>query len=92
MAQTVVLAVGTAAADSDDIVVAQGETVTVTIHADGGLDIDDPACTIMQDTPTDPVGIYSLTKSEPSRSITSPGTYFVRRPSVKKSIGVITED
>ena len=86
---TAILAPGTTAATSIDILLAANVTETVALYADGAL--PDVRCTILMDTPsaTDtPVG--ALTDEEPVATLTGPGTFRVSRPACLTAVGVCT--
>lgn len=94
MARTTVLATGVTAADSSDIVVAQGQTVTIAIYQDGaGLYPLDVRFTLSQVTPgiVNPVAV--LSSSPRQLLVTGPGTFRVSRPAYTGTpFGVFTEN
>lgn len=93
MAQATVLAAGTTAATSTDIVVAAGATATVGIfHATGGSLPPGVWVSVMQDTPGGDNVIARLTDQDRSTVLAAPGTYRVSRPAYTgDAFGVFTE-
>ena len=79
MAQTTILAAGTSAAVSSDVVVAPGSVVSIGIFAATPIP-PDVVLYVKQDTPiaADNV-IAKLTHTDRAISISSPGTYRVKR-------------
>lgn len=98
MAAVQILAPGTTAANSTDVVVAAGATVTVSLYtAAGGALPSGVTCLI---TKTNPSATYSETgqvlssvpssvtgESRTARALVGPGTYRIERPSL---VGVTT--
>lgn len=78
MAQSTILAAGTSAATSSEIVVAAGATVTVGMFVASGSLPGQPLA-VMQKTPGGTIRVASLTPSRPSIAISAPGTYVVTR-------------
>jgi len=90
MAQATVLASGTTAAQSSDIVVLQGQPVTVGIFSAAPL----PAttrCAISIKGPTGSQVVGWLNGDTVATTITAAGTYFVTRPALTVAAGVFTE-
>ncbi len=93
MAQTTILASGTSAATSSDIVLAQNETRTVGIFSTGSI----PAYfgfDVMIDTPGDDRKVDELSNNRPAVVLSGPGTFRVKRPDISAggvSAGVFTE-
>lgn len=81
MAATQVLAPGTTAVDSADIVVPAGQIHTVGIYTDSvaGLAATQ-GMTVFARTPSQPIPIGQLTGSDPTRGVPGPITVFGRRP------------
>lgn len=90
MAQTTILAAGTSAATSTDILVAAGASVTVGLFSAAAIP-PEVRLQILIDTPSadDVVGV--LTGAEPVMVLSGPGTYRVSRPLIGVSVGVFTE-
>ncbi|SDF69712.1 hypothetical protein SAMN05216571_101259 [Onishia taeanensis] len=92
MAQATVLAAGTAAATSSDIVVAAGESVTVAIFAASGRLPTSVAFAVKQDTPGGDNVVARLTNVDRATVLAGPGTYRVQRPAYAgTAFGVFTE-
>lgn len=90
MAQATVLASGTTAAQSSDIVVSPGTVVTVGIFSAAPL----PAttrCAISIKGPTGSQVVGWLNGDTVATTITAAGTYFVTRPVVEVAAGIFTE-
>lgn len=94
MARTTVLATGTTAADSSDIVVAQGQSVNVSIYQDAaGAYPADVAFPIVQVTPGLTNSIALLGNYPRQALLTGPGTFRVSRPAYSGTpFGVFTEN
>lgn len=91
MANTV-LAAGTTAATSTDIMVAAGAVVTVGIFAATTVLEKGQRAIVYQDTPGADVQIAELSMDKPSTVISGPGTFRVKRPALAVTgIGVFTE-
>lgn len=91
MAQTTVLAAGTADGNSSNIVIATSGTVG--IFTSGTL-TNGVSAEILQVTPGNNISIGFLSKATPSRTISSAGTYIVQRKLNAcdgVSIGVFTD-
>lgn len=92
MAQTTVLASGTTAATSIDIVVAAGTSITVGLFtADANGLPPDHGATVFIDTPGNDQVAFELTGVRPTQVITGPGTYRAARRPGTTSFGVYTE-
>ena len=78
MAQSTILAAGTSAANSSDIVVAAGATVTVGMFVASG-NLPAQPLYLFQKTPGGSVRVAQLSATRPSIAISAPGTYFVAR-------------
>lgn len=93
MAQTTILAAGTTAATSTDIVVAAGDTATVGIFAASSERLpSDVRFSIMLDTPSTDIQVAALSDVEPVQVISGPGTFRVTRPAYTgEAYGVFTE-
>lgn len=93
MAQNTVLAAGTTAATSSDIVVAAGSQVTVGIFTAAAAGIGgNESVSVYMDTPGNDTLLFQLSGNDPARVITGPGTYRAVRGVVATSFGVFTED
>lgn len=90
MAQATILAAGTTAATSDDIVIASGASKTVGIFAAGAMG-HIGFLQVMIDTPGADREIGKLTAKAPVMSLSGPGTFRVVRPAVPTAVGVFTE-
>ena len=92
MTQSTILAAGTAAATSSDVVIAAGAVVTVGIFASSGAIPDGVVCSILQDTPGADVLLHDrLDANQPSAQITGPGTFRIARPVTSVAIGAFSE-
>lgn len=92
MTQSTILAAGTTAATSSDVIVAAGAVVTVGIFASSGAIPDGVTCSIFIDTPgADALLHERLDANQPSVQLTGPGTFRVCRPVTSTSIGVFSE-
>lgn len=92
MAQATILAAGTTAAASTDIVVAAGALVTVGIFAAATVLEKGQRAIVYLDTPGADVQVAELNMDKPSTVISGPGTFRVRRPALTGTgIGVFTE-
>lgn len=92
MAQTTVLAAGTTAATSTDIVVAAGASVTVGLFvATGGIAVSGPVGEVWADTPGADIPVATLSVDKPATVISGPGTFRVKRLATSQAIGVYTE-
>lgn len=94
MARTTVLATGNSAADSSDIVVAQGQSVTVSIYQDViGPYPGDVKFTVSQVTPGLVNSVALLTNFPRQVVVVGPGTFRVSRPTyVGTPFGAFTEN
>jgi hypothetical protein len=92
MAQNTILAAGTTAATSTDVVVAAGSTVTIGIFVSSGdFSVSGPIVQVMADTPGADVSVATLSPQSPTAVIAGPGTFRAKRMAVSQSIGVYTE-
>lgn len=92
MAQTTILAAGTAAATSTDIVLAAGAVATVGIFAETAISL--PAgeqFTVVQVTPGAANYAGMLTNGERAIQIVGPGTFQVKRPLTTAAFGVFLD-
>lgn len=90
MAQNTILAAGTTAATSTDVVVAAGAVVTVGIFS--AVEIPDSVrVSVRQDTPSGDNFVTHLTGRTLSVVLSGPGTFRVYRPVTTVSLGVFTE-
>lgn len=90
MAQATILAAGTNAATSTDIVVTDGASKTVGMFADEPIP-GSIYLTVMMDTPGDDLRVTDLTADVPAVVLAGPGTYRVVRKAVANAVGVFTE-
>lgn len=92
MAQTTILAAGTTAATSTDVVVAAGATVTIGIFTAAASGIPgNEGVKVYIDTPGNDQLEVRLSGSKPTRVISGPGTFRAKRGVTTTSIGVFTE-
>lgn len=91
MAQTTVLASGTTAATSSDIVVAAGASKTVGIFGAAAL-AGLGSLKVMLDTPGADIEVTRLTRSQPVVVLSGPGTFRVVRALSAVAVGVFVED
>ncbi|SDO72673.1 hypothetical protein SAMN04487957_110138 [Halomonas shengliensis] len=93
MAQATVLAAGTTAATSTDIVVAAGESVTVGIFSAAAAPVPAGAgFTVAQDTPGADNIVARLGQQQRATVLAGPGTYRVSRQAYTgEAFGVFTE-
>jgi hypothetical protein len=85
---TQILAAGTTAANSADVVLDQGETATLALFVAAGSIPAQPACTIFLKGQGAPVAVSYLDRARPAASVQGPGTYFVQRPAMAVAVGV----
>lgn len=90
MAQNTILAAGTSAATSTDIVLADGATKTVGIFTAGSFGRIG-VIRVMVDTPGADIPIVALTPKHPVVVLAGPGTFRVVRPAMPVAVGVFTE-
>lgn len=89
MPQSTILASGTTAATSSDIVIAADTVVKVAIFsADPGATMNGNACEVYDLTPGAPNWVGSLDQTNRSRLLEGPGTYRVVRPVLPVAFGV----
>lgn len=80
MTQSTILAAGTSAATSSDVVVAAGETVTIgAFSADSGVPPMGARFSLWLDSPGRDVYVTTFRTWEMAVQVTGPGTYRVRR-------------
>lgn len=92
MAQNTILAAGTTAATSTDVVVAAGGAVTIGLFvASGDFSVSGPIVQVMADTPGADVVVATLSPACPTAVIAGPGTFRAKRMAVPQSIGIYTE-
>lgn len=92
MAQTTILAAGTTAATSTDVVVANGASVTIGIFTASAAGIPgNEGVAVYIDTPGADMVEVELTGKRPTRVISGPGTFRAKRGVTVTSIGVYTE-
>ena len=93
MAQTTVLAAAQTAAQSSDIVVAQGTVVSVGLFA--AVDVPSTVrCAVFIKGPAGAQFIGALTGNTPTMLLSGPGTFYVSRPSLTAigvNVGAFTE-
>jgi len=89
MAQTTILASGTTAANSTDIVVAAGDDVKVCIFSvNPGASLSGKSLDVYEKTAGASNFLGSLDTTNPSTILCGPGTYFVSRPVLAIAYGV----
>lgn len=89
MTQSTILASGTTAAPSTDVVVAAGAVVKVAIFsADPGASMAGNACAVVDVTPGAPNWVGDLNQSQRSMHLNGPGTFRVVRPVLPVAFGV----
>lgn len=92
MAQTTILAAGTTAATSTDVVVAAGATVTIGVFTAAASGIPgNEGVQVYIDTPGNDQYAVSLTGNKPTQVISGPGTFRAVRGVTTTSLGVYTE-
>lgn len=93
MAQNTILAAGTTAATSTDVVVAAGATVSIGIFTSDAAGIPgNHSVTVFMDTPSQDVPLFQLNGKEPVKAVSGPGTFRAKRGlGLTTSIGVFTE-
>lgn len=81
MAQASILAPGATGADSTNVVVTAGATVSLGIYLASG-ELDEQAFgVVMANTPGVAIQIDKIDESRPLIAISGPGSFFIRRPS-----------
>ena len=91
MARTNILASGTTAANSSDVVVNAGESVTLSAFSSGTVPVGVQLSVMMKTTGgAQPVGVLSRVDGVQAR-IASPGTYYVARGETTTAVGVDVE-
>lgn len=91
MAQTVVVAAGTTAADSANITIAAGAIYTFCIYASSGAVQGDMAADIVYDTPGGDVSIGYLSNSFPAVQVQGPAQVIIRKYPSATACGVLQE-
>lgn len=92
MAQNTILAAGTTAATSSDVVVAAGVTVTIGIFTDNAAGIPgNTGVEVYIDTPGLDRNMFGLSGARPVQLVTGPCTLRAIRPVVSVNVGVFTE-
>lgn len=92
MAQSTILAAGTTAATSTDVVVAAGASVTVGLFAATELTLQAGAVlTVMIDTPGADNIVQVLDNTQRQVQLFGPGTFRVKRPVTPAAFGVFLE-
>ena len=89
MAQTIILAAGTTATQSSDIVLTDGQTRTVAVFSAGAIPAGGFA--VMLRSPGADLLVATLTASQPAVVLSGAGTFFVVRPLQTVAVGVFTE-
>jgi len=79
MTQTTILAAADTAADSSSITVSSGASVTVSLFCASALPISTSMAIFLNTPSSSVVQVGSLSHSNPTVSLYSPGVYFVRR-------------
>lgn len=87
MAQNTILATGSAAATSSDVVVAAGSVVSVGIYSAAGIP-HGVSLSVMMDTPGLDTQIGELTARSPALILSGPGTYRVVRSALAGAVSV----
>ena len=91
MARTNILASGTSAANSSDVVINAGEAVTLSAFAAGTFPLGVQLSVMMKTTGGDqPVGVLSRVDGVQAR-IAAPGTYYIARGEINTAVGVDVE-
>jgi len=91
MAQSTILASGTTAADSTDIVVAAGDSVTVGVFSASGGDYLSADFSVRQVTPGALITLGQLNSQYRSTQLNGPGTFKVSRPVLTTAFGVFLD-
>ena len=92
MTQTTILASGTTAATSTDVVLAAGATANIGIFAATGTPPQSgPVAMLCMDTPGGDLDILPLSAERPATSVSGPGTFRVKRSPVTAAIGAFSE-
>ena len=92
MAQATILAVGTTAATSTDLIVAAGAVATIGVFTDsaGGIPANE-GVDLMLDTPSEDVRVGRLDGNHPTQVVSGPCTVRAKRGVTSVNIGVFTE-
>lgn len=91
MAQSTILAAGTADAVSTDVLIPSGSVKTVGIFASGSLPYSG-FLNVHQDTPGGDVVVARISQSFPSIALVGPGTYRIVRKNQSQAVGAYLED
>lgn len=93
MAQSTVLAAGTAGGTSTDITVAAGAKVKIGIFPGAGTTLPaDVRATLISDTPGNPISHFTFDKSFPAMLVEGPGTFNVVIPQTATAVGAFWEN
>ena len=79
MAQTTVLAAGDTAANSSDITVVSGSSVTISLFSASVLPLSTSYLIYLKTPSSSVISVGALSRDEPTVSIYSPGVYYVAR-------------
>jgi hypothetical protein len=79
MAQTIVLAAGSTAANSSDITVNSGSNVTISLFCSVSLPLSTSLDIYLKTPSSTVIQVGNLNRSNPTVSIYSPGVYYVSR-------------
>jgi hypothetical protein len=79
MAQTTVLAAGDTAANSSDITVVSGSSVTISLFSASVLPLSTSYLIYLKTPSASVISVGALNRDEPTVSIYSPGVYYVAR-------------
>lgn len=94
MAQSTILAAGTAAATSTPVTVAAGAVASVGIFVASGDIPREARFQVVMDTPGADLAIATLTRDDPVTVVSGPGTFYVARRTVGRegtSVGAFSE-
>ena len=90
MAQTTILATGTASATSSDSVVSSGAIVTLGMFVASGIIPGGDAANVMIATPGADVIVAALSVQRPAVQVVGPGTFRVLRQPCTASVGIFS--
>ena len=79
MAQTTVLAAGDTAANSSDITVVSGSSVTISLFCANGLPLSTSYLIYLKTPSSSVISVGALSRDQTTVSIYSPGVYYVER-------------
>lgn len=92
MTQTTILASGTTAATSTDVVLAAGAVANIGIFATSGTPPQSGnVAMVCMDTPGGDLDIMGLGADCPVTAVSGPGTFRVKRAAVSSAIGAFSE-